>query len=173
MRFVFLFLMLWAMISAKAEVIDSTEHGFIVQTIVDVEAGYMDVWEDLTRNVNKWWDPAHSFSLEASNFYMEVRANGCFCEQLPNGGSVLHMLVSHVNPGKTLRLLGGMGPLQEMGIHGAMTFRLKEMDNGHTQLTMNYAVTGFLPGGLQALSTVVDQVMAGQIHRLKKYAEEK
>lgn len=171
MRYIFLCIMGLSFTGLKAEVIESSEHGFIIRTVVEIDAGKMDVWEDLTRNVDQWWDPEHSYSLDASNFYMEPRANGCFCEQLANGGSVLHMLVSHVNPGKTLRLLGGMGPLQEMGIHGAMTFSLKEMEDGKTQLTMNYAVTGFVPGGLQALAPIVDQVMAGQVNRLKKFAE--
>ncbi|MDX2246527.1 MAG: SRPBCC domain-containing protein [Bacteroidia bacterium] len=158
--------------SGFATVVDSASNGFTVQTIVEINATSTQVYDALVRDVDRWWDPAHSYSQDASNFYIEPRANGCFCEQLPNGGSVLHMIVSHVNPGKTLVLLGGMGPLQGMGLYGSMTFSLEEKA-GKTQLTVTYVVTGYTPGGLQSLASPVDQVLAGQMARLKTFVEGK
>lgn len=155
-----------------ATVVDSAYNGFTVRTIVEIKASPMTVFEALVRDVDHWWDAGHSYSGDASNFYMEPRANGCFCEQLPNGGSVLHMTVGHVNPGKTLILLGGMGPLQGMGLYGSMTFSL-EPKGENTQLTMNYVVSGYMPGGVQSLAVPVDQVLAGQVNRLKSYVEKK
>ncbi|MEZ4774207.1 MAG: SRPBCC domain-containing protein [Bacteroidia bacterium] len=158
--------------TAFSSVVDSASNGFTVRTIVEIKASPMAVYEALVRDVDHWWDPAHSYSGDASNFYMEPRANGCFCEQLPNGGSVLHMTVGHANPGKTLILLGGMGPLQGMGLYGSMTFSL-EPKGENTQLTMNYVVSGYMPGGVQSLAAPVDQVLAGQVNRLKSYVEKK
>ncbi|MEZ4826443.1 MAG: SRPBCC domain-containing protein [Bacteroidia bacterium] len=155
-----------------ATVVDSAYNGFTVRTIVEIRASPEDVFNALVYDVDHWWDADHSYSGDASNFYMEPRANGCFCEQLPGGGSVLHMTVAHINPGKTLILLGGMGPLQGMGLYGSMTFSL-EKKGENTQLTMNYVVTGYMPGGIQSLAAPVDQVLAGQVNRLKTFAETK
>ena len=52
-----------------------------------------------------------------------------------------------------------------------MTFALKETEAG-TELTMTYIVTGYVVEGLTGLAPVVDQVLAGQIQRLKAFAEE-
>lgn len=157
-------------LQVQAEVISAADHGFHVQTVVSIDAHPDEVYDALTRQISQWWDASHSYSGEGNNFYMEARANGCFCEMLPNGGSVMHMLIAHADPGKTLRLLGGLGPLQEMGIHGAMTFSLKETENG-TELSMTYIVSGYVKDGLTGLAPVVDQVLAGQVNRLKAFME--
>ncbi|MEM7369830.1 MAG: ATPase [Bacteroidota bacterium] len=157
-------------VTLQAEVIGASAHGFHVQSTLLIEASPLEVYDALTRQIGQWWDADHSYSGEGSNFYLEARANGCFCELLPNGGSVLHMLVAHANPGKTLRLLGGLGPLQEMGIHGAMTFSFSETETG-TELTLTYIVSGYVKEGLTGLAPVVDQVLAGQVGRLKNFVE--
>lgn len=165
------FAFILATVSSQAEVISAADHGFHVQTVVNIEGASPDeVYDAMTRKVSQWWDASHSYSLEASNFYMEDRANGCFCERLPNGGSVMHMQVAFADPGKTLRLLGGLGPLQGMGVNGAMTFSLKETETG-TELSMTYIVSGYAKDGLAGIAAPVDQVLAGQVGRLKAFME--
>jgi hypothetical protein len=97
-------------------------------------------------------------------------AGGCFCEKLPNGGSVLHMTVVYAQPGQGLRLSGGLGPLQMSGATGHLSWTLAEK-NGKTTLTQTYDVGGYMTGGLDKIAPVVDQVLGEQFDRLKVYAE--
>ncbi len=47
---------------------------------------------------------------------------GCFCELIPDGaGEIEHMRVIYTRPGVTLRLQGGLGPLQEVGVSPAFS----------------------------------------------------
>src|SRR3984893_5474554 len=78
----------------------------------------------------RWWSSDHTFSGDANNLHLEARAGGCWCETLPNGGSVMHSTVVYVNPGKTLRLRGALGPLQELAVTGALTWKLEPAPDG-------------------------------------------
>jgi len=89
----------------------------------------------------------------------------------PSGGSVRHMQVVFADPGKQLRLSGGLGPLQAMGVAGSMSFVLIAQGEG-TRLMYRYEVGGYTAGGLAALAGPVDQVQLGQLNRLKAYVEE-
>ena len=115
----------------------------------------------------RWWSPDHSFSHNAANFVLDARAGGCWCENLPDGGSAEFMRVVYAAPGKTLRLRGALGPLQGMGVEGAMTWSLKSGGSG-TDVSVSYAVGGFAKDGLDGLSKVVDRVLGEQIERLRK-----
>ena len=44
------------------------------------------------------------------------------------------MRVSFVDPGVEVRMLGGLGPLQMMGLHGAMSWRFEPRQDGGTVL---------------------------------------
>jgi hypothetical protein len=102
---------------------------------------------------------------------IEPRPGGCFCEALPlEAGAVQHAMVVLVIPFKTLRLVGALGPLQESGPSGTLTFELAERV-GVTETTMTYAVGGYRQGGLQELAPVVDTVLAAQLRRLKSFVE--
>lgn len=72
--------------------------------------------------------------------------------------------------GRMLRLKGGLGPLQSMGVAGAMSFTLSEADGG-TRLDYRYVVGGHHEGGLDMLAEPVDRVQLGQLQRLKRYLE--
>ena len=78
------------------------------------------------------------------------------------------MTVVFVDPGKTLRLVGGLGPLQGMGLHGALEFRLVANEKGGTRITMWYRAGGYTPDDLSKFAPVVDQVMAAQLGGLVK-----
>ena len=153
---------------AGAEVTAVSEGGFVSEHEIVLAAPPGKAFEALTDHVHRWWDPDHSYSGNADNFYLEARANGCFCEKLDSGGSVMHMLVSFVDPPSSLRLLGGLGPLQAMGVDGAMSFTLTPAQGG-TRLTYRYVVHGFVPDGLTSLAPVVDRVQLGQLQRLQAY----
>ncbi len=156
--------------SAQAEVTAVSEQGFVSEHQIDIKADPERIYRALTAEVHLWWDATHSFSGKAENFYMEARAQGCFCEKLPNGGSVRHMQVVFADPGKRLRLSGGLGPLQSMGVAGSMSFTLVAQAAG-TMLEYRYEVGGYTTGGLAELAIPVDRVQLGQLNRLKAFVE--
>jgi len=154
---------------ALAEVADSAANGFTVKIAMNIRAAPGDVYRRLIR-VGDWWSSAHTYSGDAHNLSIEERAMGCFCEKLPDQGSVRHMDVVLVMPGKRLRLSGGLGPLQGIGAAGSMTFALSPAEGG-TKLEMTYAVAGYLPEGLNSWAPQIDSVLAEQVTCLKNYIE--
>lgn len=154
---------------AAAEVADSAAGGFTVKTTFTIQASPEEVYRRLI-HIGDWWDSAHTYSGDAHNMTIEEKAGGCFCEKLANGGSVRHLEVLFVAPGKTLRMGGGLGPLQGIASSGSMTIKLSPADGG-TKLEMTYAVAGYLPSGMNTLAEPVDSVLTGQFTRLKNLSE--
>ncbi len=161
--------MLLMVAPVAAEVTAAAENGFISSHELTLEAEPLVAWQALTAQVAYWWNPAHSHSGDAANFALDATAGGCFCEALPDGGSVMHMQVVYAAPGKLLRLSGGLGPLQGMGVAGAMTFSLEPTEDGRTLLRYRYVVSGYVPGGLASLAEPVDSVQGGQLERLAEF----
>lgn len=154
----------------QAEVTDSSANGFTVRNTASIGASPSAVYRHLVADIGRWWSSAHTFSGNAHNLTIEEKANGCFCETLEGGGSVRHLTVVFAEPGKTLRLTGGLGPLQAMAITGTLTWAITEHETGSI-VTLTYAVGGYRPGGLQILAAPVDAVLHQQLQRLKRYIE--
>jgi uncharacterized protein YndB with AHSA1/START domain len=154
--------------TANAEVRDTRDGAFRIETSVSSSAPPAAVYAALGK-VAKWWDSAHTWSGSARNLNLELRAGGCFCEKLANGGSVQHARVIFAQPGKMLRLTGALGPLQDMAVTGVLTFTLAPEGTG-TRITMSYGVSGSLSMEAAKLAPLVDQVMGGQLERLRGYA---
>lgn len=155
-------------VSATAEVTASEDGGFVSEHELLLAAPPERAYEALTAEVSAWWNAAHSYSGQASNFSLDARPGGCFCEALPGGG-VEHLRVVHAAPGKRLNLVGGLGPLQGMGVSGTMSFELVPAKGDQTRLRYRYVVNGYYPGGLKPLAGPVDQVQLGQLQRLQAY----
>ena len=138
-----------------AEVKDSGPGGFTVKIIMEINASPDVVYQRVVHHVGDWWSSDHTFSGDAHNLSIEDRPMGCFCEKLPDHGAARHMEVIYVDPGKMLRLSGGLGPLQAMAVTGSMTLTFTAMGSGATagtRLEVTYAVAGYMPGGLEALA---------------------
>jgi len=153
-----------------ATVLNAGATGFVAKTTVDIAAPPARVYQTVMDRVGDWWDPEHTFSGNAHNLSIESRVGGCFCERFPAGGGVQHMTVLYLQPGQQLRLGGGLGPLQELGISGTMTWKFTAKEKG-TSLEVTYAVSGYTPQGLQPLAAPVDAVLGQQIQRLKTFVE--
>lgn len=152
-----------------AKVTASSAGGFVSEHALELPGVTPhEAYLALTRDVALWWDASHSHSGNARNFSLDARAGGCFCEQLPGGGSVQHMQVVFADPGKRLRMLGGLGPLQALAVQGSMDFNLHAYEGG-TRLEYRYAVGGYLPEGLDSWAGAVDQVQLGQLQRLQAF----
>ena len=154
---------------AFGDVVAHGDNGFRLRTVVPVAAPATDVFDALTNHVGAWWDSSHTYGGEAAQLSIDARPGGCFCEALP-GGAVQHLTVSYVDRDRELRLLGGLGPLQALGVTGAMQFVLTPVD-AVTRVELTYNVSGFFPEGTAEWSGVVDRVVSEQVQRLKAYVE--
>jgi hypothetical protein len=158
--------------SLVAEVKDSSAVGFTIQDTLMISAPPLEAYHALVADIGSWWDPMHTFSGDANNLSLDDKAGGCFCEKLKNGGSVRHLEVVFADPGKTLRMIGGLGPLQAMAVSGSMTWLFSKTDDG-SMITLIYSVSGYRFGGLQNMAPLVDKVMVEQLKRLKEFIEKK
>lgn len=155
---------------AQADVVDRSPAGFTVKTTVTVSAVPARVFAALVNDIGQWWDSAHTFSGDAGNMWLTPSPGGCLCETLGRGGGVEHAVVNHVVVGELIRLRGALGPLQEYGVVGSLTWSFAAAGEG-TTATVTYSVGGVFPGGLDKLADAVDTVIGGQLRRLKAYAE--
>jgi hypothetical protein len=158
-----------------AEVTASGPSGFSLKVEVPVSVRPDEAYTRFLR-IGDWWNEAHTYSGKATNLTLDANPGGCFCERLPRGGFVRHMAVVFFAPGKTLRLEGGLGPLQGMGASGVLSFEFKPESTGPeaagTRLIVTYTVTGFAPGkGLAEIAPPVDSVITEQVTRFKRFAE--
>jgi hypothetical protein len=147
------------------EVLESGENGFYLEVTEEVVAGPQETYAQFIR-VAEWWNPDHTWFGDAENLIIEPVAGGCFCERAGDR-SALHMVVSYVNPGDQVNMLGGLGPLQGMGLQGVMVWRFEALPSGGTRILHTYRVTGQAPGGTEKLARVVDQVQTQQVGRLQ------
>ena len=154
---------------ARSEVLDSAANGFTVKVTLSIQAAPDDVYRRIV-GVGDWWSPAHTFSGDAHNLSIDAKAGGCFCEKLPNQGSVRHLEVVYAAPGKTLVLSGALGPMQSIAATGSMKIQLTPAGGG-TKLEVTYAVAGYLPAGMNTWAAPVDSVLTEQFTRLKNYVE--
>lgn len=154
---------------AHATVDDAASNGFTITETADIAATPDQVYQAVT-TPSRWWSSDHTYSHDAANLTLDAKAGGCWCETLPGGGSVQHLVVVNAIPGKMIRLRGALGPLQAMAVDGAMTLSLHAADKV-THLTMTYTVGGYARGGFADLAKAVDSVLGEQVNRLKRFVE--
>jgi uncharacterized protein YndB with AHSA1/START domain len=159
--------------TALADVVDSAPGGFTIRIGAEAGAPAARVYRALTEQIGSWWEKSHTFSGDAANLSIDTAPGGCFCEKLPGGGGVRHLTVVNADPGKLLRMTGGLGPLQDLAVTGVMTWKLTEAA-GKTTIELTYKVGGYLPGtaGIGALAAPVDGVLTAQVKRLTQFVTE-
>jgi uncharacterized protein YndB with AHSA1/START domain len=155
--------------TAHAEVVDVQPQGFEVRQSVEVAAPKAKVWAALGKPA-LWWSSDHSWSGQAKNLSIDMRACGKWIERLPGGGSAEHMRVIFVQPGEAVRFEGALGPLAFTGGAGHMAWALTEKD-GKTTVTWTYDVGGYAKEGWADWAPKVDGVLGAQLGRLKTYVE--
>jgi uncharacterized protein YndB with AHSA1/START domain len=156
---------------AHAEVVASGPNGFVIRHVVAAPVTADVAWRRFS-DLASWWTPEHTYTGSAKNLSLRLRQGGCWCEKLPDNGFVEHMRVVYVAPNRTLRLSGGLGPLQELGVSGAMTVSF-EADGPSSKITMTYAVGGYTPNGLGPLAPIVDGVLGAQMLRFRQVLGER
>lgn len=149
---------------APAAVKDAAPAGFTVENTVVVPVDAEAAWRGLVGDVDRWWPKDHTWWGAASRLSIDARAGGCFCE-IGGARQAQHMVVAYVDPQRLLRMTGGLGPLQGMGLHGALEWRLAPAEGG-TRITLHYRVGGYTPDDLSKFAPVVDRVQAQQLGAL-------
>ncbi len=155
---------------ANSEVLNAAPGGFTISYQTEISAARIDVYNAAVNNVGDWWSDDHTYTGNAGNMYIEAKTQGCFCEKLGVDGGVVHLVVTFVNPGEMLRLTGGLGPLGLMGVNGNMTWEFTDSEEG-TIVTLNYALGGYMDGGLDSIAEAVDGVLVEQMTSLKAFVE--
>lgn len=150
---------------AGAKVTGQTAAGFATAGSVEIAALPKTVWSALVHPAG-WWNAQHSWSGNAANLSLSPRAGGCFCETLPNGGSVEHMRVIYADPGHLLRMRGALGPLQGEGLSATLTVTLEPSAQG-TKLAWSYKVGGYTDLPLAQIVPAVDGVVTEQFEGLR------
>ncbi|NHK28620.1 ATPase [Parvularcula flava] len=152
--------------TAQAEVKTKSETGFTIAIEFRLNATPDETWAALTEP-STWWNKDHSWSGDAANFSLDPVAGGCFCERW-NGNEVKHMEIATAMQGKRLVMRGALGPLQGLGVTGALSWIIQpdEEDETKTMLTVNYNVGGY--ADMDAWSGPVDGVIVEQAARLAR-----
>ncbi len=150
--------------AAQADVKASAPDGLIIQIKTEVALDRDDAWARLL-DVASWWNGSHTYSGNAQSMSIDAVAGGCWCE-LWSGGEVEHGRVVFVMPKEAIRLSSALGPLQEMGVSGALTFTLSDGSSpAKTAITVDFKVSGSSLSGLDKLAPIIDSVIAEQITR--------
>lgn len=155
---------------ARADVQSASASAFTLSAEADVAATPEQAYRALTQ-VNRWWNGAHTYSGDARRLSLDPRAGGCWCERWA-GGSVEHMRVvlNMEREGvRTLRLAGGLGPLQQMGVNAVLTFTVAPAPSG-AKITMTYRVAGEPGLALDQIAGPVNGVLMEQFGRLSRYS---
>lgn len=156
--------------AASAGVVQVTSSGFLVRHETIINASPAKVYESLVDRVGSWWNPDHTYSHDTKNLSIDARPGGCFCERLGAGG-IEHMRVVYVAPGEVIRMTGAMGPMQQSGLAGSLTWKVASGGLGGTKLSLTYSVGGFMEGGFEKMAPAVDGMIGEQVQRLKLFVE--
>lgn len=153
--------------ATHAELKDASPSGFTVENSEWVPVDPATAWNALVQDVGRWWPADHTWWGDASKLSIQPRAGGCFCE-IDGDRQAWHMTVAFVDPGKLVRMTGGLGPLQGMGLHGALEWRFAEENEG-TRITLWYRAGGYSPDDIGKFAPVVDKVQGLQLGGLAKH----
>ena len=168
MRIVLVGLLVSIATPASASVVGSGEHGFEIQNSVNLVIPHQQAFAAFGQ-VGQWWNKDHTYSGDAKRMSLQMRAGGCFCEPLDDGGGIEHMRVTFIQPGERIVLTGSLGPLLYEATSGVMDVKFERIAGG-SRVTMNYRAAGFAKGGAAAMAPLVDQVLAEQMKRFRVYA---
>lgn len=166
----FAFLALVA-VPAAAEVVSASPSMFLIRAEADVATTPDRTWRAFTQ-IGRWWNSSHTYSGDARRLSLDPRAGGCWCERWGDGQSVEHgrvILVMEQEGVRTLRTSGGLGPLQETGVTGVMTWTVAPHAGG-AKITMTYRATGDSSLSLDQMAAPVDGVLMEQFGRLSRYS---
>ena len=173
---------------SHADVNYADSSGFSITNESESTAPIETVYSHFIQDVDKWWPKDHTWWKGMLS--IDEQAGGCFCE-VTQTASAAHMQISYVEPNKKVVMTGGLGPLQEMGLSGALTWEFstaeenassnddtKREPSPKTKVTLTYHASGNIHFNGQRASnedaanlvTVVDKVQAQQLNALTAFS---
>ncbi len=162
-----------SVVPAQAEVTNQAENGFTVRHQAEIASDPESVWKALIAP-SRYWNPDHSWTGNADNFYLVPQAGGCFCELIrsnaddnirSSNGSVQHMRVIFAHNNKMLRMSGALGPLQSEAVTGTLTVQLQPLGE-NSLVRFTYKVGGYMEFPVDQIAPAVDGVIGEQLLRL-------
>ena len=152
-------------VSASAEILNSAADGFQIRLVGKSDLDNAQTYEVFVKDFGRWWNPDHSYFGNGEHLSVDLDQR-CILELVPGEATVRHMEIVFVQKNKIIRFTGGLGPLQEMGVSGAMTFKFEPKD-GKTEITLTYNVTGASFQNLDKIAGPVNSVLEEQLKRLQ------
>lgn len=121
------------------------------------------LWERLVEP-SSWWSPDHTYSGDAGNLSLELRAGGLWSERWADGETA-HGEVLFFRKGEILRLAAPFGPLQGMGAYSVWTITIRAEGEG-SLVVFEEVATGPPSADLAQVAGAVDYVKSEAIARL-------
>ena len=159
--------LLAAIAPAQAAIKDAQPDGFTIENAEWVPVSPQVAYAALTDDVGGWWPADHTWWGDASKLSISDKVGGCFCE-INGAQQAWHMTVVFTDPGKLMRMTGGLGPLQGMGLQGVLEWRFTE-EKGGTRITLWYRAGGYTPDDIGKFAPVVDKVQGLQLGGLAAF----
>ena len=156
--------------AAVAEVKSVAADGFLSEHRYQIAATPEAAWSVLV-HPERYWPEDHTWSGSRANMTLRAEAEGCFCERWPQG-SVEHGRVVMAVPGKSLRIRGSLGPLQELALTGVLSVALRPNEQG-TEAVVTYRVSGDSLHQIADFAPIVDRVIGQQFAAFAALASEK
>ena len=174
---------------SHADVNYADNSGFSIANESESTAAIEAVYSHFIQDVDKWWPKDHTWWK--GTLSIDEQAGGCFCE-VKEAASAAHMQISYVVPNEKVVMTGGLGPLQEMGLTGALTWEFSALEESEsknentkrefspkTKVTLTYHASGNIHfNGKRASSEdaanlvkVVDKVQAQQLNALTAFSD--
>lgn len=172
---------------AKVNYADNS--GFSISNVSESQMPVEVVYSNFIQHVDMWWPKDHTWWK--GTLRIDEQAGGCFCETT-DVASAVHMQVSLIEPNKKVVMTGGLGPLQEMGLTGALIWEFSTIEDSaatktgddrvmssKTRVTLTYNASGNIHfNGKKAsiddatkLVNVVDKVQAQQLKSLTAFSD--
>jgi len=121
------------------------------------------LWERLV-HPSRWWHPDHTYSGDAGNLSLDLRAGGLWAERWADGETA-HGVVLFFRKGVLLRLSAPFGPLQGMGAYAVWTITIRAEGEG-SLVVFEEVATGPPSADLEHIAAAVDYVKSEAIARL-------
>lgn len=148
---------------AGAEVVSSSDTSYVLRHEANAEMPPAELWERLV-NPASWWSAEHSYSGDADNLSLDLRAGGLWQETWDNN-AVAHGQILTILEGQVLRLEAPFGPLQAMGAYVIWTITLKPDGEG-TLVVFDEIANAPVGSNLALVAPAVDGVKTAAIESL-------
>lgn len=156
--------------NVNGEVVKSAPDHYTLQLRANSELPPKVLWQRLVVPAT-WWHPDHTYSGDANNLSLELKAGGLWQERWGENG-VLHGRVLNLIDGKLLRLDAPFGPLQSMAVNVIWTITI-EADGSGSLVTFDEIANGTSASNLEQIAKAVDAVKSQALARLVKMPQVK